>query len=59
MADVLRAQAADARASGRRQLIERAGRKEILMLVPVVFLILPIVVVIALFPGLHGLNLTA
>lgn len=59
MADVLRAQAADARASGRRRLIERAGRKEILMLVPVVFLILPIVVVIALFPGLHGLNLTA
>ena len=59
MAEVLRAQAADARASGRRRLIERAGRKEILMLVPVVFLILPIVVVIALFPGLHGLNLTA
>ncbi len=59
MADVLRAQAADARAAGRRRLIERAGRKEILMLVPVVFLILPIVVVIALFPGLHGLNLTA
>ena len=59
MADVLRAQAADARATGRRRLIEKAGRKEILMLTPVVFLILPIVVVIALFPGLHGLQLTA
>lgn len=58
MAEVLRAQAADARAAARRQLLESAGRKEILMLVPVVFFILPIVVVIALFPGIHGLNLT-
>ena len=58
MAEVLRAQAADARAGGRRRLLEQAGRKEVLMLVPVVFFILPIVVVIALFPGIHGLQLT-
>ncbi|MFM8240594.1 MAG: type II secretion system F family protein [Actinomycetota bacterium] len=58
MAEVLRAQAADARAAARRQLLESAGRKEILMLVPVVFFILPIVVIIALFPGIHGLNIT-
>ena len=58
MAEVLRAQAADARAGGRRRLLEKAGRKEVLMLVPVVFFILPIVVVIALYPGLHGLQLT-
>lgn len=58
MAEVLRAQAADARAGGRRRLLEKAGRKEVLMLVPVVFFILPIVVVIALFPGIHGLQLT-
>lgn len=58
LADVLRAQAADSRAAGRRALLESAGRKEILMLVPVVFFILPIVVVIALFPGLHNLQLT-
>jgi tight adherence protein C len=58
MAEVLRAQAADARAAGRRRLLEKAGRKEVLMLVPVVFFILPIVVVIALYPGLHGLQLT-
>ena len=38
--------------------MEKAGRKEVLMLVPVVFFILPIVVVIALYPGLHGLQLT-
>lgn len=58
MAEVLRAQAADARASGRRRLLEKAGKKEVLMLVPVVFFILPIVVVIALYPGIHGLQLT-
>ncbi len=58
MAEVLRAQAADARAAGRRRLLEKAGRKEVLMLVPVVFFILPIVVVIALYPGIHGLQLT-
>jgi tight adherence protein C len=58
LAEVLRAQAADARAAGRRRLLEKAGRKEVLMLVPVVFFILPIVVVIALYPGLHGLQLT-
>ncbi|MGA1480253.1 MAG: type II secretion system F family protein [Candidatus Nanopelagicales bacterium] len=58
MADVLRAQAADARASGRRRLLEKAGKKEVLMLVPVVFFILPIVVIIALYPGIHGLQLT-
>ena len=54
IAEVLRAQAADARAAGRRALMESAGRREIAMLVPVVFLILPVIVVIALFPGIHG-----
>ncbi|MGA0066321.1 MAG: type II secretion system F family protein [Candidatus Nanopelagicales bacterium] len=58
MAEVLRAQAADARAAGRRRLLEKAGKKEVLMLIPVVFFILPIVVVIALYPGIHGLQLT-
>jgi len=58
LAEVLRAQAADARAAGRRQLLESAGRREVAMLVPVVFLILPIVVVIALFPGVYGITLS-
>ena len=57
LADVLRAQAADTRAAHRRALIETAGRKDVLMLVPVVFLILPTVVGIALYPGLQSLNL--
>ena len=59
MADVLRAQAADARAEGRRELMEGAGKRDVVMLVPVVFLILPIVVVIALYPGIQGLHLTS
>lgn len=58
MAEVLRAQAADARAAGHRRLMESSSKREVLMLTPVVFLVLPIVVVIALFPGIHGLNLT-
>ena len=41
LADVLHAQAADVREAGRRELIEVAARKEVLMLVPVVFLVLP------------------
>ena len=58
MAEVLRAQAADARAHGQRLLIESAGRREVFMLMPVVFLILPTVVVVALFPGLAALHLS-
>jgi tight adherence protein C len=52
LADVLRAQAADVRALGKRQLLESGGRKEIAMMVPVVFLVLPITILFALYPGL-------
>ena len=57
MAEVLRAQAADARATSRRLLMESAGRKDVAMLIPVVFLILPTVVLIAMFPGFQSLQL--
>jgi tight adherence protein C len=57
LADVLRAQAADVREESRRVVLEAAGRKEIGMLMPVVFLVLPITVLIALFPGYYGLHL--
>ncbi|MDP9225635.1 MAG: type II secretion system F family protein [Actinomycetota bacterium] len=57
LADVLRAQADDGREAHRRLLLELGGRREVLMLVPVVFLIMPVVVVFALFPGLVSLNL--
>ena len=48
LVDVLHAQAADVRESGRRELIEAGGRKEVTMMIPVVFLILPVTVVFAL-----------
>jgi len=56
LVDVLRAQAADCRAAQRRRLMELAGRKDVLMLIPVVFFILPTVVLIALFPGAVSLD---
>ena len=52
LADVLRAQAADVREGGKRRLLEAGGRKEIAMMVPVVFLVLPVTVIFALYPGL-------
>ena len=52
LADVLRAQAQDVREEGRRELMETGGKKEVAMMVPVVFLILPITVVFAVFPSM-------
>lgn len=59
LVDVLHAQAADVREAGRRDLIEAGGRKEIAMMAPVVFLILPVTVVFAFFPGYVGLHLAS
>ncbi|MBC7678904.1 MAG: type II secretion system F family protein [Pseudorhodobacter sp.] len=59
LAEVLRAQAVDVREAGKRQLLESAGRKEIAMMVPVVFLVLPVTVLFALFPGFYGPRLVA
>lgn len=58
LADVLHAQAADVREAGRRALIETAARKEVFMMVPVVFLVLPVTVLFAFYPGVVGLSLT-
>jgi tight adherence protein C len=58
LADVLRAQAVDVREQGRRTLLEAGGRKEIAMLIPVVFLVMPVTVVFALFPGFYNLSLS-
>jgi tight adherence protein C len=52
LAEVLRSQAADVREAGKRRLLEAGGRKEIAMMVPVVFLVLPVTVLFALYPGL-------
>jgi tight adherence protein C len=52
LAETLRAQSADVRVEGKRRLLESAGRKEVAMLVPLVFLILPLSVAFAILPGL-------
>jgi tight adherence protein C len=48
LVDVLHAQAADVREAGRRVLIETGARKEVAMMLPVVFLILPVTVLFAI-----------
>lgn len=57
LADVLRAQAQDVRESGRRALMEAGGKKEVAMMIPVVFLILPVTVVFAVYPSLATLRI--
>ena len=59
LADVLRAQAADVRESRKRALLESGGRKEIAMMFPVVFLVLPVTIVFALYPAFVGFTLIA
>jgi tight adherence protein C len=59
LADVLRAQAGDIREASRRELIESGARREVAMMVPVVFLVLPVTVTFAFYPGLVGIQLIA
>jgi tight adherence protein C len=56
LAQVLRTQAADARAHQVRMLLVLAGHKETSMMIPVVFLILPMIVAVALYPGMIALK---
>ena len=56
LADVMRAQAQDARELSKRTLMESAGRREVYMLLPVVFLLMPLVIVFAVFPGITALQ---
>jgi tight adherence protein C len=59
LADILRAQASEVREQHKRHLIEAGGQKEVYMLVPVVFFILPVVVLFALYPGFFSLSVIA
>jgi tight adherence protein C len=52
LADVLRAQAQDVRDMAKRDLMESAGKKEIGMMVPLVFGVLPLTVLFAVYPGI-------
>jgi len=57
LAEVLRAQAQDVREAGRRSVMEQGGKKEIAMMIPVVFLVLPVTVLFAVYPGITLLRL--
>ena len=57
LADVLRAQAQDVRDTAKRDLMESAGKKEIGMMVPLVFGVLPLTVVFAVYPGIAAISL--
>ncbi|MBA2445171.1 MAG: type II secretion system F family protein [Nocardioidaceae bacterium] len=59
LVDVLTAQTGDVREASKRSLIEDGARKEVAMMVPVVFLIMPVTLLFAFFPGVVGLNLLA
>jgi tight adherence protein C len=56
LADVLRSQAQDVREAGRRAVMEEGGKKEIAMMVPVVFLVLPVTVLFAIYPSVAFLK---
>ena len=57
LARVLRTQVADARESARRELLEEGGRKEIRMLIPVIFLIMPVTILFTLYPSVKAISL--
>ena len=47
----------DAQADYSRSLVDKAGKAEVQMLVPMVLLILPITVIFAVYPGMQALNI--
>ena len=57
--EVLHSHAREAREMQRNQILRAAGKSEISMMIPVVFLILPISILFALWPSLSNLNLFA
>ncbi len=57
--DVLQRHAAEARQIQRNFLMDKAGKAEMSMMVPVVFLILPVSILFALWPSVTHLNLFA
>jgi tight adherence protein C len=56
IAETLRMQANDVREEHRRSLLETSGRAEIAMMIPIVFLIMPITVLFALWPSITTLS---
>jgi len=56
LASVLRQQAVDLREAQRREFLDLGNKAELKMMVPVVFLILPVSILFALWPSLYQLN---
>lgn len=57
--EVLHSHAREARDFQRNRILSAAGKSELAMMIPVVFLILPISILFALWPSLSNLNLFA
>ena len=56
LAEILRQQAFDLREVQRRAFLDLGSKSEVKMMVPVVFLILPVSILFALWPSLYQLN---
>lgn len=56
LAEILRQQAFDLREDQRRAFLDLGSKAEVKMMVPVVFLILPVSILFALWPSLYQLN---
>lgn len=56
LAEVVAAHARDAKEEYTRGLVDKAGKAEVAMLVPMVLMILPITVIFAVYPGLEALQ---
>ena len=59
VAEVVRAHSSDSRLRRLRAVVDRAGKAEVVMLVPLVMLILPITVIFAVWPSLQALQWNA
>jgi tight adherence protein C len=57
LAEMLRSLADSVRADQRNELLKQVGRNETRMLIPLVFLILPVTVLFAIYPSLQLLNI--
>ncbi|NBP43083.1 MAG: hypothetical protein EBU65_02880 [Actinobacteria bacterium] len=53
---ILISQVKDARLASKNSILQRAGKAEIFLMIPIVFLILPISILFALFPSFEQLN---
>jgi tight adherence protein C len=59
LVDVLQRHASEARVNHRNLILDKSGKAEITMMIPIVFLILPISVIFALWPSMSNLSFFA